>query len=250
MKKNAFTLIELLVVLAVIAALIAILIPALGTARQTAYKLFCLNNLKQLGITVHSYTQGYKVYPVCVIDANVTWPEFLANPDIAKNKMLGVPVSLWPYHKEKNLYDCPMLKRKEALISYCYDSRAGREIPSASSGYASLVPLFTPPGSTEKPKKNYEVLVPDRVKSPKTFIILYDLPLVPQPGDANLYKNIDPDDSITESFIDPNEQGFLFNYKGQHVNGPHTKAFNILFADGHVKSYKKWKASEMTRNPN
>lgn len=247
-KKKGFTLIELLVVLSVIAVLIAILIPALNIPRQTAFKLYCINNLKQLGITVHSYTQEYKVYPVCVLDANVAWAQFLANPDIAKNKMLGVPVSLWPYHKEKNLYNCPMLKRKEATISYCYDSRAGRELESEQTQYAAITPLIIKPVPKEK-QAAYEFLVPEKVKSPKTFVILYDLPLIGGQEDADLYQNIDPDDAETEGSDDPNYQGFLFRYNDQPADGPHSKSFNILFADGHAKSYKKWNQAEMTRKP-
>jgi len=196
-KENGFTLIELLVVLAVIAALIAILIPALNIPRQTAYKLYCLNNQKQLGITVQSYTQEYKVYPVCVGDNNITWSEFVSNPDIAKKQMLGVPVSLWPYHQEKNLYNCPMLQRKEAMISYCYDSNAGSQRVSEQTEYAALTPFYIQPGQKEK-KTNYEYLVPERVKSPKTFIILYDLPLLAGEKDPNLYQNIDPDDAAAK----------------------------------------------------
>ncbi|MCE5341811.1 MAG: prepilin-type N-terminal cleavage/methylation domain-containing protein [Planctomycetaceae bacterium] len=250
MKKNGFTLIELLVVLAVIVALVAILVPSLGKARQIAYKIYCLNNLKQLGIAVNLYTQQYKVYPVCVNDVNVTWEQFVANPEIGNKKMLGVPAGLWPYHKEKKLYECPMLLRKAAQVSYCYDSRAGREIPAGQTAYAALKPLFNPPGeTTTTDKKDYYLLTPDRVKSPKAFVILYDLPLVDSPvsNAAGLYQNIDPDDanSFNDDVADSN--GYLWNYNDEPAEGPHSKGFNILFADMHVKWFKTWNQTEMTR---
>ncbi|MFA5293372.1 MAG: type II secretion system protein [Phycisphaerae bacterium] len=252
-KLYAFTLVELLVVIAVMTALIAILIPAMGTARQIAYKITCLNNLKQLGIAVQVYTQQYKVYPVCVPnDSNVTWAKFIANPDIAKDAMLGVPVSLWPFHKEKKLYDCPILTRKGAEISYCYNWLAGRELAAGEPAFASITPSYIPPVPPEEKKTDFYFLTPDRVKSPKTFVILYDLPLIPEPltstGNPNLYQNIDPDD-YDSSESDPNKEGNLWHYKVLKAVGPHTGGYDILFADGHVKLHKEWSDSEMTRKP-
>lgn len=247
-KYTGFALVELLVVIAVMAALIAILVPALSAARQIAYKITCLNNLKQLGITVISYTQQYKVYPVCVPDSNITWDQFVATPVVPKGSMFGVPVSLWPYHKEKKLYECPMLARLRAQISYCYDSNAGRELLEDENQFAALKPSYIPPGPGEKAKKDYILLTPDRVKSPKTFVILYDLP-VSAVDDADLYQNIDPDDFKSAQDGDPNAQGYLFKYKGVKANGPHNDGFDILFADGHVRWFKKWQDSEMTRKP-
>ena len=95
LPKSAFTLIVLLVVIAIIAILAAILLPALNSARERGKSASCINNLKQIALTVNTYADAFGGF-MCSIDQSSigqgTWNYTLYN---------------FGFLTDKDVYYCP-----------------------------------------------------------------------------------------------------------------------------------------------
>lgn len=57
------TLVELLVTLAIIGILVAIMLPAVQQSREAIRRMSCQNNLKQMGLALHSFESVHRRFP-------------------------------------------------------------------------------------------------------------------------------------------------------------------------------------------
>ena len=93
--RRGFTLVELLVVIAIIGILIAILLPAIQAARESARKVQCSNNIRQLGLACLNYESSQKKLPPGSVwrvggKLDVSQIEMGNNPNLCENWVIKI----------------------------------------------------------------------------------------------------------------------------------------------------------------
>ena len=197
-KPACFTLIELLVVIAIIAILAAILLPALNSARERGKTISCVNQLKQLGL---SLTQYHDEHDKQLIPYSVTYNGGM-NP---WSKILANSCNL-----DRDFFRCPTFTSSQ--VSTGWDKTHF----GINTNYAS----YDNTASTSDPN-NYHKRYID-IKNPSSMVTLVDSYYIMNKNDGYYI--------VTDGFTASGA------YHGQ-VDGRHGGfSANVLFADYHVEN--------------
>jgi prepilin-type N-terminal cleavage/methylation domain-containing protein len=141
--RRAFTLIELLVVIAIIGILIGLLLPAVQKVRESANRIKCANNLKQIVLATHNYADAQRTLPAL-------------NVPLSASNYGSIYVGLFPYLEQDNLYQSyraagqiaapanqPTISLFLCPTDVVYTSGRDQDDGSAAASYVANVSVFT-----------------------------------------------------------------------------------------------------------
>lgn len=151
-RKNGFTLVELLVVIAIIGVLVALLLPAVQAARESARRMRCSNNVKQIALACHNYegTHG-KLPPGGIVSyksgVSVNDSNFCTVGDASTQAPWTVQIL--PYLEEGNLFN-----RFDFSKTFTGSSNIPGQAPNSDLFYVNMRKYQCPSDQNSIPSAN------------------------------------------------------------------------------------------------
>lgn len=152
--RRAFTLVELLVVIAIMGVLIALLLPAVNAARESARKMQCGNNIKQMALACLSYQTTYQVLPPAADYANKNYKD-LVEKDLRANWIILV----LPYVGQENLFNeiNGMLKQSGINVESDATSKTDQNVTMKSCRETEIPSFLCPSDGSNRIKFESEM---------------------------------------------------------------------------------------------
>lgn len=109
--RPGFTIVELLVVITIIGILMSLLLPAVQSARESARRLECANNLKQMALATRLYVTATAAFPsgsTGKMNSDYSFPSGWSDPSVGGCcpwGHFGWAALILPYMEQQAIYD-------------------------------------------------------------------------------------------------------------------------------------------------